>query len=512
MPTLLQRLLTEAKNRGVFLKVNIEQGEEIQKKTLSKLLDKAENTAFGRKYHFDEFMHSDTILKDYQEAAPMGDYLAMLPWWTRSRMGEPDVTWPGEMKNFAVSSGTSDGSSKYIPVSDQMLKNIKRASMRQILSIIQTDVPKDHIAKKWLMIGGSTELEYNGMYYSGDLSGITTGSVPILFQRLSKPGIQIRKEKNWTEKIDKITEEAKNWDVGMVAGVPAWIKLLFENIIEKYGLDNIHDLWPHFEAYIHGGVALSPYQKSLDGLMGRPIKYFETYLASEGFIAYQTRLDNEGGMRLLLRNGIYYEFVPFTSSNFSENGELLPESKSLTLSEVNDTDEYALLISTCSGAWRYLIGDTIKFTNLDRCEIKITGRTKHFLSLCGEHLSVDNMNKAIELVSNEYDVAMDEFTVCGVPYKGFFAHQWYISCDEDRLAGKEIEIRDKLDMTLKVLNDDYRVERSAALQNIMVTLLPSSKFYDWLRLNGKAGAQGKFPRVLKKETLENWQNYLENSK
>ncbi|PCJ65984.1 MAG: GH3 auxin-responsive promoter [Bacteroidetes bacterium] len=508
MSTLLQRLLTEAKNRGVFIKVNIEQGEAIQKKTLNKLIQKAQGTAFGRRYNFKELIDSDTLLSDYQESTAMGDYIHMLPWWTRARLGEDNVCWSEPIKNYAVSSGTSDGSSKYIPVSDQMLKYIRRASMRQVLSIIQTDVPKDHIAKKWLMIGGSTELEYNGTYYSGDLSGITTGSVPILFQRLSKPGIHIRKEKNWREKIAKITEEARDWDVGLVAGVPAWIKLLMESIIDRYDLDNIHDIWPHFEAYIHGGVALSPYKKSLDGLMGRPIKYFETYLASEGFIAYQTRLDNEGGMRLLIRNGIYYEFVPFTRENFTENGELNPGAKSLTLSQVNDKDEYALLISTCSGAWRYLIGDTIRFTNLDRCEIKITGRTKHFLSLCGEHLSVDNMTKALELVANDYDVSFEEFTVCGIPYKGFFAHEWYISCDDDQLMEKGNEIRDKLDMTLKVLNDDYRVERSAALKAVKVHLLPTLKFYEWMSLNGKEGSQNKFPRVLKKEMLDNWKAFL----
>lgn len=512
MSTLMQRLLLEAKNRGVFSKVNIEEGEAIQQKTLNKLIVKAQDTAFGRVHYFKEMVDCNSLLTDFQQAMQMGDYLNMLPWWTRMRLGEENVTWPEPIKNYAVSSGTSDGSSKYIPVSDQMLRQIKRASLRQVLSIIQTDVPKDHIAKKWLMIGGSTELEYNGIYYSGDLSGITTGSVPVLFQRLSKPGIHIRKEKNWTDKIAKMTEEAKDWDVGMVAGVPAWVKLLMESIIDKYKLDTIHDIWPHFEAYIHGGVSLSPYKKSLDSLMGRPIKYFETYLASEGFIAYQTRVDSDGGMRLLIRNGIYYEFVPFNEDNFTESGELRASARSLTLSQVNDRDEYALMISTCSGAWRYLIGDTIKFTSLDRCEIKITGRTKHFLSLCGEHLSVDNMNQAIELVSNEFDATMDEFTVCGVPYQGFFAHVWYIACDDHTLEDRKVEIRNKLDMTLKVLNDDYRVERSAALKDIFVNLIPSSLFYNWLRSNGKDGAQVKFPRVLKNEQMESWHNYLEANK
>jgi len=508
MSTLLQRLVTETKRRRVFLKVDIEQGEKIQKKTLSKLIKKAESTVFGKTHHFKELLNSPSQIHDYQESTKMGDYLNMLPWWSRSRLGEDNVTWPDPIKNYAVSSGTSDGSSKYIPVSTQMLKNIRRASIKQVLSIVQTDVPKDHIAKKWLMIGGSTELEYNGMYYSGDLSGITTGSVPVIFQRLSKPGIHIRKEKNWTEKIAKMTEEAPNWDVGLVAGVPAWVKMLMENILDRYNVANIHEIWPNFEAYIHGGVSLTPYKKSLDNLMGKPIKFFETYLASEGFIAYQTRLNNDGGMRLLLRSGIYYEFVPFNAKNFDVDGELLPNAKALTLSQVNDKEEYALLISTCSGAWRYLIGDTIKFTNLNRCEIKITGRTKHFLSLCGEHLSLDNMNRAIELLSNEYEVAFEEFTVCGIPYHGFFAHEWFISCDNPALYGRENELREKLDLTLKILNDDYRVERSAALQNIKINLLPSSTFYDWLQLNGKLGGQVKFPRVLKNEMLENWKSFL----
>jgi hypothetical protein len=504
----LQKLITEAKKRGVFLKVNVEEAEEIQKATLKKLLSKAQDTAFGKIHHFNEVVESKQILHDFQETNAPGDYLKMLPWWTRSRLGEENVTWPGFIKNYAVSSGTSDGSSKYIPVSDHMLKHIKRASLRQVFTIAQTDVPKDHIAKKWLMIGGSTELEYNGVYFSGDLSGITTGSVPVLFQRLSKPGLHIRREKNWQEKIEQITEEAKDWDIGLVAGVPAWVKLLFQSILEKYKIQHIHELWPNFEAYIHGGVSLSPYKKSLDSLVGRPIKYFETYLASEGFIAYQSRLDSDGGMRMLLRNGIYFEFIPFNEKNFDEMGELKPNPEVKTFSQVNDKEEYALLMSTCAGAWRYLIGDTIRFTDLERCEIKITGRTKHFLSLCGEHLSVDNMNRALELVASEYDTSFEEFTVCGVPHNEFFAHHWYIACDDANLRKKENELCNKLDLTLKVLNDDYRVERSAALQDIKVKLIPTEYFIQWMRINGKEGAQNKFPRVLKKEMLQNWLDFL----
>lgn len=492
------------------MKINIEEGEAIQKRTLNDLLKKSADTAFGKEHHFREVIDAKNILEDYMQTTQVGDYLKMLPWWSRGRNGESNITWPGFIKNYAVSSGTSDGSSKYIPVSDEMLKAIKRASLRQMFSIAKTDVPKDHMAKKWLMIGGSTDLEYNGIYYSGDLSGITTGSVPILFQRMSKPDVYIRKERNWEEKIHQITQEASKWDVGMVAGVPAWIKLLMERIIEVYGVANIHEIWPNLEVYVHGGVALTPYKIALDGLMGRPIKYFETYLASEGFIAFQTRLESNGGMRLVLKNGIYYEFIPFNDHNFDENGNLKSNPKVVTLSQVNNVDEYAIVISTCSGAWRYLIGDTIKFTDLNRCEIKITGRTKHFLSICGEHLSVDNMNRALELLASEFQTSFEEFTVCGVPFEGFFAHHWFVACDELQLKKKEQELCQKLDTTLKVLNDDYRVERSAAIKDIRLTLLPTSVFLDYLKKHRRVGAQSKFPRVVKNENRDDWLNYLKS--
>jgi hypothetical protein len=244
--------------------------------------------------------------------------------------------------------------------------------------------------------------------------------------------------------------------------------------------------------------------------MGRPIKYFETYLASEGFIAFQTRLDSNGGMRLVLKNGIYYEFIPFNDHNFDENGNLKPNPKVVTLSQVNNVEEYAIVISTCSGAWRYLIGDTIKFTDLDRCEIKITGRTKHFLSICGEHLSVDNMNRALELLASEYQTSFEEFTVCGVPFEGFFAHHWFVACDNPELKLKEQELCQKLDTTLKVLNDDYRVERAAAIKDIKLTLLPTSVFLDYMKEQRRLGAQSKFPRVVKNEHRDAWLNYLKN--
>lgn len=477
---------------------------QIQEKTLRKLLFKARDTKFGQHHNFSGMLMSDDVYSSFRNAVPMGDYLNMLPWWTRARNGEESITWPGKIEYYALSSGTSDGSTKYIPVSRDMIRNIQRASVRQILSIARTDIPKDHLLRDWLMVGGSTELDFNGTYYAGDLSGITTGNIPLVFQRNSKPEPEIKSAKNWQEKIDKMTLEAGKWNVGMVAGVPAWIQILFERIIEHYNLDHIHQIWPNLEVYVHGGVSLKPYRKSLDKLMGRPIKYFETYLASEGFIAFQSREESEG-MRMLLRHGIFYEFIPFNGDNFKD-GELKPDARTLPIWEVKEGEEYALLISTCSGAWRYLIGDTVRFTDLDRQEIEITGRTKHFLSLVGEHLSVDNMNCAIEHLSNTFNAEMNEFTVIGKTENGNFGHHWYVSYDGPQIDPEDF--KDKLDQCLQKLNDDYRVERQHALKDIQVNLLPHAVFMNWMRNKGKEGAQQKFPRVLKGETSAEWEAFV----
>ncbi len=505
----LKRLFDRTKNIHINVNVPIVSAKEIQLRQLKRLLNKAKDTAFGKAHNFEGLTQSRNLYDDFKKSVPKGDYLSILPWWERSRQGEADVTWPGTIEYYALSSGTSDGSTKFIPVSQDMIRSIRRASIRQILAITRTDIPKDHIAKHWLMVGGSTTLNYNGVYYSGDLSGITTNQIPFPFQRISKPEPEIRSSTNWQEKIKKMTLEAENWDVGMIAGVPAWIQLLFESIIDHYKLNNIHDLWPNLEAYIHGGVSLKPYKHSIDALCGKPIKYFETYLASEGFIGFQSRINSKGGMRLLIRNGIFFEFVPFNEANFTDRGELRPNAKAIPIWEIDDKTEYALLLTTNSGAWRYLIGDTIRFTNIDKHEIAITGRTKHYISLCGEHLSVDNMNQALTYTAEDLGVDFNEFTMAGIPHEGFFAHQWYIATSEDNLEPNKV--RDLLDAHLKKLNDDYAIERDHALKDIKVELVPSSLFIEYLRSKGKEGGQHKFPRVLKDDQLKDWQDFLKKN-
>lgn len=482
---------------------------EYQLRTLRKLLNRAKDTEFGKHYGFQEMLDSDDVYRAFTAKVPTGDYLTMLPWWEKAREGYPDITWPGKIEHFALSSGTSDGASKYIPVSEDMVKAIRRAGMRQVFAIIRTDVPKDYITKHWLMIGGSTSLNYNGIYYSGDLSGITTSKIPTLFQRVSKPEPDIMSSTNWAEKIERITQEAPNWDVGMVAGVPAWIQLLFEHIIKQYGLQNIHDLWPNLEVYIHGGVSIKPYKATIDSLLGRPIKYFETYLASEGFIAIQTREESDGGMRLLLRSGIFFEFIKFDDEHFDQHGKPKTGVAAIPIWEAEEGVDYALVLSTCSGAWRYLIGDTIRFVNLKKKEIIITGRIKHFISLVGEHLSVDNMTRAVELTSKEAGVIFSEFAVAGIRAKGALGHRWYLGYREVPTMKAE-RIRHILDKHLCELNDDYAVERKHALGLMRLELLPADYFLEWMRLNGKIGSQHKFPRVMKGDVFRNWQEFLES--
>jgi hypothetical protein len=230
-------------------------------------------------------------------------------------------------------------------------------------------------------------------------------------------------------------------------------------------------------------------------------------LASEGFIAYQA-VPKHKSMKLVMNNGIFYEFVPFEDKNFFPSGDIKPEAEAVLIDDVEEGKEYALLLSSCAGAWRYLIGDVIKFTSVEDAELIITGRTKHFLSLCGEHLSVDNMNKALELVSNELNIEIKEFTVAGIPHGTLFAHQWYVGTDDKVDASV---LKERIDFHLKELNDDYAVERSAALKEIFVQPLPLHKFYDWMESKGKVGGQNKFPRVMKNAQLDEWKNFISYS-
>ncbi len=479
-----------------------------QKKELKKLLRKAQFTMFGQTYNFTTIVNSRNFVNKFRASVPVHDYNSIYArWWNKSLHNEEDVAWPGKVRYFALSSGTSESSSKHIPVTSEMVKSIQRTSIRQIISLGgYNGLPDDIFSKGILMLGGSTHLHQKGSYFEGDLSGITASKIPFWFQHFYKPGKKIAREMDWNTKLEEIVENAAKWDIGILVGVPAWCQLLIEKILEYYKIKNIHEIWPNLTIYVHGGVSFEPYRKSFEKLIARPLTYIETYLASEGFIAYQHEQGNRS-MRLVLNNGLFFEFIPFNSENFNVDGELVRKPKTLLINEVEEGEEYALLLSSCAGAWRYLIGDVIKFTSVEKAEIIITGRTKHFLSLCGEHLSVDNMNKAIEMVSDEFNIRINEFSVSGIKHGSLFAHKWYIGTD-DPVSSETL--RHSIDEKLKILNDDYRVERLSALKEVFVEVIPLKVFLNWMEKHGKIGSQNKFPRVMKNHQFEEWEKFVKS--
>jgi hypothetical protein len=502
--------------KGIRLREMMEQEYtapfDLQKKELKELLMAASQTEFGKYYNFADILSAfrkgpREFYNRYRQNVPIHTYNKIFnEWWKLSLAGHKNVCWPGRIKYFALSSGTSESSSKHIPVTKDMTRAIQKTSVRQILTLSKYDLPSDFFTSGILMLGGSTHLHKRGNYFEGDLSGIQAAKLPFWFQHFYKPGKKIAKTRNWDQKLNEITRKAADWNIGIIVGVPAWLQILLEKIIDYYKVENIHQVWPNLRVYVHGGVSFDPYRKGFEKLLGRPIYYIETYLASEGFIAFQA-YPNRKSMRLVLNNGIFYEFVPFVEDNFDAQGDIKPDAQTLLIDEVEEGKEYALLLSTCAGAWRYLIGDVIKFTSLEESEIVITGRTKHFLSLCGEHLSVENMNRAIELVSQDLNVALPEFTVAGVPHGSLFAHYWYVGAD--RHVDAKV-VRQHLDQHLMALNDDYAVERSAALKEIYVEVLPVHVFYDYMKAKGKIGGQNKFPRVMKTKQLEDWRAFINN--
>jgi hypothetical protein len=479
-----------------------------QVRVLKKLLKKARFTSFGQHYRFDEVLLDKNPAKRFQELVPVHDYNKIYEeWWKKTLEGVPDVAWPGKIKYYALSSGTSEAASKYIPVTRDLLRSNTVNYLRQLISLIRyEEANKRAMTKGFLMLGGATDLKKGKAgWYAGDLSGILAKKRPFWFQTFYKPGGRIAAIADWNQKLNEIVEHAREWDIGYIVGVPAWCQMCMEMVIDHYKVKNIHEIWPNFSFFVHGGVAFETYKKGFEKLLGKPIVYIENYLSSEGFIGYKTR-EHAKGMQLILNNNIFFEFVPFDDKNFDAEGRIIEKPVSLLINEVKEGKEYALLMSTNAGSWRYLIGDTIKFTDLQKCEVVITGRTKHYLSLTGEHLSVENMNKAIELVSEEFNISIPEYTVSGIPYNSFFAHRWYIATNDQVDPGL---VRKRIDENLRILNDDYATERDSALKEVFLEVLPEEKFMQFMEQKGKLGSQHKFPRVMKGKMLEEWTRFLQ---
>ena len=495
--------------RGLSLGAKLERKSpnpvQYQKKTLKRLLKKAAPTAFGQYHDFKSILKSKNMLQAFQESVPIYDYNSMYEkWWHMSLNGVENVSWKGKVKFFALSSGTSGAPSKHIPVTDDMFRAMRRAAVRSFFALTRFDVNPELFMKGMMFLGGTTDLKAEGNYFVGDLSGINANKIPFWLRPYYKPGVEITRINDWNHRIEEIARQAPEWDIGVVVGIPAWLQLMMERIIEFHDLEHIHQVWPNLKVCVHGGVAFGPYQKGFEKILGKPLIYMDTYLASEGFIAYQNRPETKS-MKMLLNNGIFFEFIPFNEDNFDGDNQLKAGAEVHTIEEVKEGVEYALLISTCSGAWRYMIGDTVRFTDTEQMEMVITGRTKHFLSICGEHLSIENMNYGIHQVEQELDVSIREFTVSAVESGSFFAHKWYIACEP--LADAE-KVKNVLDDALKKANADYETERSEVL-DMKVEVLPTSVFYDWHKEEGKLGGQNKFPRVMKKELFKKWEAFAQ---
>ncbi|MCD6011515.1 MAG: auxin-responsive promoter family protein [Flavipsychrobacter sp.] len=492
-------------------KLPVASPQTYQRHAIRQLLERGQYTAFGKHYGFGDILSQEIdFISAFRERVPICTYNEMyMNWWHRCQEGEENVTWPGKVKYFALSSGTSEAASKHIPVTQDMIRSIKKVGFKQLYSMANFKIEPITFEKGILMLGGTTSLYEKGEYYEGDMSGISAKNMPRWMSSLVyKPGKRIAKRPKWEDRIKLIVEKATQWDVGIVCGVPAWVQIVLERVIKYHGAKNIHEIWPNLNVYIHGGVSIEPYKESFKKLLDKPITFIETYMASEGSFGFKARPG--GGIKLVLNAGIFYEFIPFTADNFDDEGNVKPNPETFLVHEVQEGVEYAVVISTCSGAWRYIIGDVLRFTNTREYEIAIVGRTKQFLSLCGEHMSVDNMNKAIETVSKQLNITIREFAVAGKTLDNLFAHQWYIGTDNSNVDAQKV--KELLDETLCKLNDDYEVERTSALKEVFVEILPANVFIDYLRAKGKEGAMSKFPRVLKNGTLADWEKYLADNK
>ncbi|MGM0634922.1 MAG: GH3 family domain-containing protein [Bacteroidota bacterium] len=484
------------------------QPEKAQEEVLFKLLNKAKHTHFGRHYNFEKLLIDSNVKQAFAKKIPFFSYEKInQEWWYLLHQGKEDITWPGKPSYYAISSGTTGKSSKKIPVTDEMLSALRKTAIEQIEALANFDLPPEFFQKEIMMLGSSTNLKEADGHLEGEISGISASNIPFWFSGYYKPGEEIAKIDDWDDRIQKIAENAKKWDIGALSGIPTWIELMLSKVIEYHQVENIHQIWPNLQVYTSGGVAFEPYEKSFNKLLGRPIEVIDTYLASEGFIAFQERPETNA-MKLDVDNGIYFEFVPFEPEYINPDGSLIENAPSLNITEVENEKEYVLIISTVAGLWRYEIGDTIKFTDKDRCEIRITGRTKFFLNVAGSQLSVNKMNDAIQLLEEKFDIEIPEFTVAAVRRGNDFIHSWYLGSTGN---AAEEKLAEHLDDYLKDANKNYRVARSKALKSVELKLISPEVFYEWSEANKKKGGQVKMEKVMTEEKFSQWESFVKSN-
>lgn len=460
---------------------------EVQKELLDKLIQQAKHTEWGKRYQFQDIK----TVADFKKAVPLQDYEGFKHDILRMKNGEQNILWPTEVKWFAKSSGTTSDKSKFIPVSRESLEDCHYKGGKDLISMYYNCNPQASLYSGMsLVVGGSsTPIPFGEDSYSGDLSAIIIKNLPFWVEYRRVPDSSVALMDKWEEKIELMASSTMNEDVTNITGVPSWTLLILKRVLELKGVDNIHDVWPNLELFMHGGVNFAPYREQYDQLIPKGINYFQSYNASEGFFGIQDSLHTDD-MLLMLDYGIFYEFIPMEEVN-------KPNPISLTLEEVEVDTNYALAITTNGGLWRYLLGDTIMFTSTKPYRIKVTGRTKHFINAFGEEVIIDNAEQALLHACNITGASISDYTAAPVymTNKSRGAHQWIIEFENEPTSLETFTI--ELDKKLQEINSDYEAKRSNNLSLTLphVILAPKGTFYQWLKNNNKLGGQHKVPRL-----------------
>jgi hypothetical protein len=458
-----------------------------QRNVLQHLITQAQYTEFGRKYSFSRLF----TVRDFKKRIPIHEYQDLKPYIERMMKGEENILWNTPINWFAKSSGTTSDKSKFIPISEESLKDIHFKASKDLLTNYYKNFPdSDLLTGKSLVVGGSHQVNYlqENIQY-GDLSAVLMQNTPFWGQWIRTPELSIALLDEWESKIEKIAQSTINENVTSLAGVPTWTILLIKRILDISGKQTLKEVWPNLELYMHGGVSFTPYREQLDRLIGAPINYLETYNASEGFFAAQMKPADEG-MLLFTDHGIFYEFMP--AEEYKK-----PNPKTIGLKQVELNKNYAMVISTNGGLWRYLLGDTVQFTSLRPFKIKVTGRLKHYMNAFGEEIIVDNADKAIAIASAKTGTIVNDYTAAPVYFteKNNGAHEWLIEFENPPQELKQFAF--ELDEALKLVNSDYEAKRykNIALRAPILHSLKMGTFNNWLRSKGKLGGQHKVPRL-----------------
>lgn len=460
---------------------------DVQDELLSRLVTLARFTEYGKQYDFS----SIETYSDFKSRVPVNDYESLKSLINRTMHGEQNLLWHSDVKWFAKSSGTTSDKSKFIPVSEESLEDCHFKGGKDLLSIYCSNYPDTKIfGGKLLTLGGSHSINtFNNDSYSGDLSAILIQNLPLWIQVMRTPDISVALMNEWEQKIEQVAKLTINENVTNMSGVPSWSLVLLKRVLEITGKKSIVEVWPNMELFVHGAVNFIPYKSQFQNIIGKKINYLETYNASEGFFGIQDLKESEE-MLLMLDYGIFYEFIPMDEIDREH-------PKTISLAEVELNKNYAILITTNAGLWRYKIGDTVIFTSVNPYRIKITGRTAHFINAFGEELIVDNADKAIVAASNRTNSHVREYTAAPVYFtdNSNGAHEWLIEFDKDPENLEEFTIA--LDEELKKLNSDYEAKRykNMTLRMPVVRKLHANSFYDWLRHNNRLGGQHKIPRL-----------------